>query len=81
MEATVLIGAMIIGLTQLVKYIVPSVKGWVTILIAILVGVAVGLLDQLIGVTDITVAQGIVIALSAIGVTTVAQKVGVNSIK
>lgn len=76
MEATVLIGALIIGLTQLVKYIAPKITGWVTILVAILIGVLVGLLDQAIGVVDITVAQGIVIALGAVGTTTVAQKVG-----
>lgn len=75
-ESAVFIGAVIIALTQVVKYIVPQVNGAVTIGVAVLVGVFVALLDQVIGVTDITVAQGIMIALGAVGTVTTAQSFG-----
>lgn len=75
-ESTLFIGAVIIALTQVVKYVVPQVNGAVTILIAVLAGVVVGLVDQLIGVTDVTVAQGLMIALGAVGTLTTAQSVG-----
>ncbi len=78
-EATVFIGAVIIGLTQGIKYLIPNITGWVTILVAIIVGVIVALTDQLIGVTDISVAQGLMIALASVGATTVASKIGVNT--
>lgn len=75
-EGTVFIGAVIIALTQVIKYLVPNVNGALTILIAALVGVVVGLIDGLIGVTDVTIAQGLMIGLGAVGTVTAAQSIG-----
>lgn len=75
-ESTLFIGAVIVALTQVVKYLVPQINGAVTIAIAALVGVVVGLVDGLIGVTDVTVAQGLMIALASVGTITAAQSVG-----
>lgn len=75
-ESTLFIGAVIIALVQVVKYLVPQVTGVVTILIAVLVGALVGLVDQFIGVTDVTVAAGIMTGLSAVGTLTTAQALG-----
>ena len=69
------IGLAIIAVTQAVKYVAPKVNGAVTIGVAVLIGVLVALLDQFIGLTDISVAEGILAALSASGVVTVAKKV------
>lgn len=76
MEAIVLIGALIAGATEAIKQFVPAVQGRVTILVAVMVGVLVALLDTHIGLSDISVATGIVTALSAVGVVTTASKVG-----
>ena len=75
-EAALFIPLVIIAITQMVKMALPQVTGFVTIIIAFVVGVLVALGDQLIGVTDINVAQGIVLALGAIGITTLASKAG-----
>lgn len=75
-DSVVFIGAIIIALTQAVKFVWPKVSGALTIIIAVLVGVVVALLDTHIGVADITVAQGVLIALAAVGVHTTASKIG-----
>lgn len=74
-EATLFIPLLIIAITQALKLTV-AIKGLFTILVALVVGIIVSLIDVQIGVTNITIAQGIVYALGAVGVTTVASKVG-----
>lgn len=74
--AAVFIPMIIVAITQMLKMLVPQISGFVTILIALLVGIVVALIDHWIGVTDISVAQGIMFALEAIGVTTLAAKAG-----
>lgn len=75
-DSVVFIGAIIIAVTQAVKFVWPQVNGAVTIIIAILVGVVVALLDSHIGIADITVAQGVMIALAAVGVHTTVRQIG-----
>ena len=78
-DSTLFIGAIIIAITQAIKIVAPGVSGVVTILVALLVGVLVGLLDTAIGLTDISVAQGLLIALASVGVHTVASSVNTNT--
>lgn len=75
-DAIVFIPLIIIAITQMTKMIFPQITGFLTILVAFVVGVVVALTDKHIGVTDITVAQGLVYALGAIGITAVASKAG-----
>jgi len=75
-EAAILIPLVIIALTQMLKQWVPGIYGKLTILIAFVVGIVVALIDGFIGVTDINIAQGILFALAAIGITTAAAKAG-----
>lgn len=75
-DSVVLIGAVIIAITQAVKFVAPKVSGAITIIVAVLVGILVALLDTHIGVADITVAQGIIIALASVGVHTTAKQIG-----
>lgn len=75
-EAIVFIPLIIIAVTQMIKMVFPQITGFLTILIAFVVGVIVALVDTHIGVADVTVAQGLVLALGAVGVTTVAAKAG-----
>lgn len=73
-EATFIIPLLIVAVTQMIKMILPTVQGWVTIIVALIIGVVIALTDTYIGVVDITVAQGIVLALGAIGVSVLAKK-------
>lgn len=75
-DTAVFIGAIIIAITQAVKYVLPTVSGAVTIIVAILAGAVVGVADVHIGLPDITVAQGILTALAAVGVHTTAKQIG-----
>jgi hypothetical protein len=75
-QASLFIPLLIVAITQLVKMAVPTVVGWLTVVVALLVGIVVALVDVNIGVQDITVAQGVVYALGAIGLSTVFSKAG-----
>jgi hypothetical protein len=75
-DAIVFIPLIIIAVTQMIKMALPQITGFVTILVAFCVGVVVALVDKEIGVQDVTIAQGLVYALGAIGITAVAAKAG-----
>lgn len=79
MDSAIFIGAAIIALTQAIKYIVPGVSGAITIIVAILLGILVSLLGPTIGVAHITIAEGIITALAAVGVHTTATRVNTVS--
>lgn len=76
MDAVVFIGLVIVAITQIIKMFVPAVSGGVTIIVAFAVGILVALVDQYIGVVDITIAEGVVASLSAIGLSALAGKAG-----
>lgn len=75
MEATIFIGAIIAGVTQAVKLLSAQVQGIVTVLVAILTGILIALIDTQIGVIDITIAEGVFIALGTVGVVTAVDRV------
>lgn len=75
-EATIFIPLLIIAVTQMVKMALPQITGFVTILVAFMVGVVVALVDREIGVVDVTIAQGLVLALGAVGISALASKAG-----
>lgn len=78
-DGALFIGAIIIAVTQAVKIFSPKVSGIVTMVVAVLVGIVVALVDTHVGIADITVAQGILIALAAIGVHTTAASVNTKT--
>lgn len=75
-EATIFIPLIIIAVTQMVKMALPQINGFVTVLVALCVGVIVALIDTSIGVTDVSIAEGIVAALGAVGISALASKAG-----
>lgn len=75
-DAAIFIPLIIIAITQMIKMALPQITGFLTILIAFVVGLVVALIDEAIGVSDITIAQGLVLALSAVGITAIAAKAG-----
>lgn len=77
MESIIFISVVIIALTQMVKMALPErVHGFITILIALVVGVVVSMLAEPLGLATVSIAEGIVGALGAIGITTATSKAG-----
>lgn len=76
-SAVVFIGAVIVGVTELLKRVhLKDYLGAAMVVLAALVGALVGLFDTQIGLTNITVAQGIMAGFAAAGVYQVAKQVG-----
>lgn len=75
-DAALLIPLVILAITQILKQAVPTIQDWLTIIVALLVGVVIALFDGPLGVADINIAQGIVFALGAIGISVAANKAG-----
>lgn len=78
-DSVIFIGAIIIAITEAIKYVAPAVSGAITIMVAMLVGIGVALVGPHIGVAAISIAQGIMTALAAVGVHTVASKIGTQN--
>lgn len=78
-DSYVFIGSVIIAVTQAIKYVAPKVSGVITMIVAVLVGIVVALLATHIGIAPISVAQGIMTALAAVGVHTVASNVNTGT--
>lgn len=78
-EAGLFVSLIIVAITQMIKMAAPAVVGWVTIAVAFVVAILIALVDNLIGVTDISIAEGIVYALGAVGISAVAGKAGGGS--
>lgn len=74
-EGLLFISTVIVAVTEAVRLLVPKVNGAVTIAVAAAVGVLVALLDKEIGVTSLSVAEGLLVGLSSAGVVAVAKKV------
>lgn len=75
-ESAFFIGAVIAGVTQFIKLLVPRVNGAWVIATAVAVGVVIALIDTNIGVADISVAAAVLTALAASGVIAGAEKIG-----
>lgn len=81
-SALVFIGLAIVAIVQLGKNLFPpkgeerDTRSACVIVAAFVVGALVGVLDVHIGIPDVSVAQGIVIGLDAVGLHTVARQVG-----
>lgn len=77
MEAVLFLSVVTIALTQIVKMTLPErVQGWITIVIALVLGVLTSLAANWLGILPTTPAEGLVAALGAIGITTAFAKAG-----
>lgn len=77
MEAILFLSIVVTALVQLVKMALPAqVQGWITIIIAFVVGIGASLLANWLGLLPTSPAEGIVAALGAIGFSTLAGKAG-----
>jgi hypothetical protein len=75
-DALVFIAIAIIAVTQFVKFLAPNVSGAWTILVAVGVGLLASVLGDEIGLTRITIAQGVLAGLGAVGITNTAENIG-----
>lgn len=75
-EAALLIPLVILAITQILKKAIPTIQDWLTIIVAIAVGIVIAIFDGPLGISDISIAQGIVFALGAVGVSVAANKAG-----
>lgn len=75
-EAVFFLSLVLVAVVQMIKMALPTVQSWLTIVVAVGLGIALAFIDVHIGVTDITIAQGIVIALGAVGISVAAEKAG-----
>lgn len=75
MTATTFLSVVIIAITQMIKEIAPKhIHGFVTVFVALVVGVASSLAANALGLAPFSIAEGIVAALGAIGITTAVSK-------
>jgi len=77
MDAILFLSVVILAITQIIKMALPEqVRGWITIIIAFVVGVLVALFAPVLGIAHTTIAEGIVGALGAIGISSAFGKAG-----
>lgn len=75
-EANLFIGALVVAIVQAIKEVFPQVSGAITTVTAMVVGGLVALAAPHIGVAAVTVAQGVLDGLAAVGVHTVVSANG-----
>lgn len=75
-EGIIFIGAVVVAVVDAIKSLVPTVQGAVTVLVAALVGLLIAVIDVEIGVTNLTIAEGVLAGLAASGVVSTAKRIG-----
>lgn len=76
LSSIVIVGLIVVGVVDAIKDLAPKVNGFVTVLVAALVGLLWALIDGHLGfVPDLTMAQGISAGLSAAGAVGIAKKI------
>jgi high-affinity Fe2+/Pb2+ permease len=78
-DTNLFIGAIIIAIVAAIKSVFPQVSGAITTIVAVVVGVLVAILASQLGLASVSVAQGILDALAAAGVHTVASATGTKN--
>lgn len=76
LSSVVIVGLIVVGVVDAVKDLSPRVHGFITVVVAALVGLLWALVDGHLGfVPDLTIAQGISAGLVASGAAGLAKKV------
>ena len=76
LSSVVIVGLIVVGVVDAIKDLSPRVNGFVTVVVAALVGLLWALIDGQLGfVPDITIAQGISAGLVASGAAGLAKKI------
>lgn len=76
LSSVVVVGLIVVGVVDGIKDLSPRVHGFITVVVAALVGLLWALIDGQLGfVPDLTVAQGISAGLVASGAAGLAKKI------
>ena len=76
LSSVVIVGLIVVGVVDALKDLSPKVTGFVTVVVAALVGLLWALVDGPLGfVPDLTIAQGISAGLVASGAAGLAKKI------
>lgn len=75
-DSTIFITTVIVAVTQVLKFAHPKVTGIVTVLCAVVIGILASVFAPKIGIAPLSIAQGILDGLAAVGLHTLASKVG-----
>ena len=76
LSSVVIVGLIVVGVVDAIKDLSPRVNGFVTVVVAALVGLLWALIDGQLGfVPDLTIAQGISAGLVASGAAGLAKKI------
>ncbi len=76
LSSVVVVGLIVVGVVDAIKDLSPKVKGFVTVIVAALVGALWAVVDGHLGfVPDLTLAQGISAGLVASGAAGLAKKI------
>lgn len=76
LSSVVIVGLIVVGVVDAVKDLSPRVHGFITVVVAALVGLLWAVVDGHLGfVPDLTIAQGISAGLVASGAAGLAKKV------
>ena len=76
LSSIAVVGIIVVGLVDAIKDISPKVTGFVTVIVAALVGALWALIDHELGFApDLSIAEGISAGLVASGVVGIAKKV------
>lgn len=76
LNSVVVVGLIVVGVVDAIKDLSPKVNGFVTVVVAALVGLVWALIDGQLGfVQDLTIAQGISAGLVASGAAGLAKKI------
>lgn len=77
-EMNILFMSIVVGaITQIIKVLAPSdqVQGAITIAVALVVGVSTALLAGFLGLNEMSIAEGLIGALTAIGGVSTAKEI------
>ncbi len=76
MEGVVFIGAVVVAVVDAAKSLSPKINGYVSVVLAGLIGGLIALVDVELGVQNLSVAEGILAGLAASGTVGVAKRIG-----
>lgn len=76
LSSIVMVGVIVVGVVDAIKDLSPKVNGFITVIVAALIGALWALIDGGLGfVPDLTVAEGISAGLLASGTAGIAKKI------
>lgn len=73
-DSMVFISVVVLAVVQILKMAFPQIAGWLTIIVAFIVGIVAAIFSVQLGLGSISIAQGVLTALGSIGIASTAKK-------